>query len=144
MLQNGVGWTTSSSSGPLPQTADIGSEIAETVPETAAIPETTVPETTVPETTVPETTTITEAAIPEDRSVPEDRRIPEYSRDTAVQEKLGRRGRHFLGAEFGKTRRPILQITTRKRDRVACRAGERGASDHHCAQRGESAPCEGA
>jgi hypothetical protein len=131
-------------------TAGILPEIAEAaVPETTTVAEATVPEpTTITETTIAEAATIAETAIPEDRGVPEERRpISEDARDTAVQEKLGRRRGHFLGAKLGEAHRPILQIAAGKRHRVAhhfSRFGRRGARYHNRTQRGESAPCEGA
>jgi hypothetical protein len=153
MLQNGVGWMTSSSSGPLPLTAVMESEIPETtVPEAAAIAETAIAEAAtiaeaaaVQETTVPETA-IAEATIPE-TAVAEERGAVREDGKAAVQKQLGRGRGHFLGAEFGETRRPILQIAARERGQIADRfgcLGERGACNHNRAQRTESTPCEGA
>ena len=120
-MQNGVGWTTSSSSGPQPLTAGILPEIAEatavaeaaTIAEAAAVAEAA---TIAEAAAIQEAAAVPEAAVAEDRRVAEDRSIPEdaRARNTAVEESWA--GVVVISsAELGETRRPILQIAHGKR-----------------------------
>ena len=120
-MQNGVGWTTSSSSGPQPLTAGILPEIAEatavaeaaTIAEAAAVAEAA---TVAEAAAIQEAATVAEAAVPEDRRVAEDRSIPEMpSPGTPTLRKSWAGFVVISSAKLGETSRPILQIAHGKR-----------------------------
>src|SRR5262245_28298242 len=141
MLQNGVGWTTSSSSGPQLLTAGILPEIGEAaVAEAATIAEAAVAEAAVAEAAVAEAAAIQEATVPEP-AIAEDRSVAE--RNSAVEEHLSLLPSLFF-AELRETARPILHIASREQRiaRRCSRFGHCGSSNHNRTQRGQSTPSE--